>query len=684
MIADSTTVNTPYGQQINYPYGPAFTSISQLSETTSDLQSAFIHDLGSTATSDIIASGENYLTEWVPLASLTSTIISSTAETNTIDAQWQAVLGRSPSSSDLSTALNGLRSGTSLASERSNLAQSQEAQNDVNTIFEQVLGRPVDSGTLTGDENSLASGATLAQIRTGVAQSQEAASDIGTIYQQVLGRSVGSGDAGNVTALENAMAAGSTLAASRSSIAHSSEAASDIGAIYQQVLGRSVGSGDAGNVTALENAMAAGSTLAASRSSIAGSSEAGSDINNIYEQILNRAVDSGTLSSTESSLAAGATLAQVRSNVAYSNEATADINTIYEQALDRAVDTGSLPNIESSLVTGLTLAQERSNVADSAEAVADIAAYGTFLFGTGETVTTSSWESAEENAVATGQATLDSSFVALEQGNAGVAVIQSVYADNGQAAPSGTGLQGAATALVNLAYAWHVVQGQSQTQWTTEAGGYQAQSGVGSFQVTVANLAGSQAQAVALVASALDNSYMDAAPDQASASASFAAGGEQAQDNLLDQSTGLDAQAIVTQLNNPGCSDWQTFQETHATDLSNQTIKAIPANASNPSYAQGIVWSSQNTGASLNQRLSQQGYPYENYVTSVLGSSFVQTPNAYKVFDHWSATSGIAVSDKTLDTAFSYYGGNTETASKNAGSASNITTKMMQYGLKMV
>ncbi len=798
----------------NYDASYAVSDIAHLQETTNKLQGTFESDLGANASSDLISSGEAYLSQYVTYSQLAAAITSSSAESNAITAAWKAVLSRSPDASTISSDESALNNGSSLVAERTSLAQSQEAQNDINTIFEQVLGRPVDSGTLTTDENGLASGTSMAQLRTSVAQSQEAqndintifeqvlnrpvdsgtlttdenglangtsmaqlrtsaaqsqeaqndintvfeqvlnrpvdsgtlttdenglasgtsmaqlrtsvaqsqeaqndidaiyqqvlgrnanssdtgyitslqtaeangstlaasrasiahsseaAADINTIYQQVLGRSVGSADASNVAALQTAEANGSTLAASRASIAHSSEAAADINTIYQQVLGRSVGSADASNVAALQTAEANGSTLAASRASIAHSSEAAADINTIYQQVLGRSVgsaDASNVAALQTAEANGSTLAASRASIASSSEAAADINTIYQQILNRPVDSGTLSSTESSLGGGATLAQVRSNVAYSAEAVADMGAYGTFLFGSGETVTTSGWESSEESAVAAGQATLDSSFVALEQGSVGVAAIGGVYADNGQAAPSGAALQGAATALVNLAYAWRVVQGQSQSQWTSEAGSYQAQSGVGSFAVTVSNLAGSQAQAVALVASGLVNSWMDAAPDQASASASFAAGGEQAQDNLIDQADGLDAVALQPSLGNPTPCDPTTFQAQHVTGITNTTVAQLNTD---PNHPGPIKWGGGIQG---------QGYPYESYVTSVLNNGTVpgpyeQTVPNFPAFDQWNLGSGIAVSDKTLNTGTDSY----------QASPSRITTMMVKYALKML
>ncbi len=47
--------------------------------------------------------------------------------------------------------------------------------------------------------------------------------------------------------------------------------------------------------------------------------------------------------------------------------------------------------------------------------------------------------------------------------------------------------------------------------------------------------------------------------------------------------------------------------------------------------------------------------PYENYVTSTLGSEFDQTPTFFPMFDQWAPGPGIAVSDKTIDTQGSSY-----------------------------
>ncbi|MGI4745737.1 MAG: hypothetical protein ACRYFY_06790 [Janthinobacterium lividum] len=198
----------PLGNLI-YDYSYAMSDVAHLQETTNDLQSAFNNDLGSSATSDIISSGEAYLYQGVTFTTLISAITSSSAESNAINANWRGVLGRSPDSSTIADYENALRNGATLASQRSDLAHSQEAANDINAIYQQVLGRSVDSPSLPSIENDLSGSQTLAGERSSVAHSAEAASDINTIYQQVLGRSV---DSPSLPSIENDLSGSQTLA----------------------------------------------------------------------------------------------------------------------------------------------------------------------------------------------------------------------------------------------------------------------------------------------------------------------------------------------------------------------------------------------------------------------------------------------------------------------------------------
>ena len=245
--------------------------------------------------------------------------------------------------------------------------------------------------------------------------------------------------------------------------------------------------------------------------------------------------------------------------------------------------------------------------------------------------------------------------------------------DEGNGTPDSGLVSLGETSLYRLEAAYNNVHNLSQSNLASLAGAYSASDSDFSLTSILSTIASSQNQANALVASALYNSYIDGAEDGATAAATLQQGGTTLLDALIEQATGLDAEKIVKELNNPGCSDWQTFRSTYATQVSNQVIAAAPANQGNLLYRNGIVWSSMNLNAPFSTRINQQGYPYENYVTSILGSNYIQTPASYKTFDHWNQTSGIAVSDKTLDTNGSSY----------SSIPSKITNQMVKYGLEM-
>ena len=646
-----------------YNYYYAFNDVAHLQETTNKLQNAFNNDLGASASSDIISSGETYLGEGVTFSQLVSAITSSSAEAGVITATWQDVLGRAPDSGSISNDEAAINGGSSLATIRSGLAYSQEAQNDINNIFEQVLGRPVDSGSQSSDENSLATGQTLAGLRSTVATSAEAASDINNIFEQVLGRPV---DSGSQSADENSLATGQTLAGLRSTVATSAEAASDINNIFEQVLGRAV---DSGSQSSDENSLATGQTLTGLRSIVATSAEAASDINNIFEQVLGRAVDSGSQSSDENSLATGQTLAGLRSTVAMSAEAASDINAIYQQVLGRDSNSGDasyINSLQTAEANGSTLSASRSSIAHSSEAEADINALYQEVLGRSTGSGDAGNITALEDAMANGW-TLNNCRSSIADSSEAAGIVDDVYDDWGQNTPTAQQTTDGENALYTLSLAYATEASDSQSQLASIAASYVTPSGNHWIQQDIASLA-SQTQADALIASGLTNSYIDAADTTASVMAVLQQGGESLLDGGVDQATGLDAVQEVQSLGTPDPCDPTTFQEQHVTTISNQNDVAV-LNA-DTSYPGPIQWQGGNP--------SQQGYPYEGYVTGLLEPfGYQATIRPYTAFDQWNSSSAVAVSDKTLNTGAPSYQAET-------GSVGKITAKMVQYANAML
>ncbi|MCQ8239408.1 hypothetical protein [Rhizosaccharibacter radicis] len=335
--------------------------------------------------------------------------------------------------------------------------------------------------------------------------------------------------------------------------------------------------------------------------------------------MLGRSPSSDELIDRENKLAGGASLTSIRSAIATSQDAAKAIDAIYVQAFGHSADSDTLANAENNLANGQALTDQRAIAAHSSEALT---------------------------------------------------IVSNLYADWGQGSPTAQQISDAEGNLYTLSLAYAAEAGQSQDQLATIAAGYVTPTGMHWIQQDIASL-DNQTQANALIASALTTSYIDGADDNVAVMGVLGQGGLSFLSAAVDQATGLDAVAEQQSLGTPDPCDPASFKAQHVTPLANTTIGAANTNLD---YKDGIKWYSQNVGVGLAQRLQQQGYPYENYVTEALGDGYQQTASSFPVFDQWNQSAWIAVSVKTLDTGASSY----------SNTPSRITTTMVKYAEKML
>ena len=568
------------------------------------------------------------------------------------------------------------------------LASLSLTTSNITVCYNCDLNRNPSSSEVASWENRLANNAvSFSGVETGIGDSQEAATDINQSYQNILNRQV---DASSLQTDQNALIAGTTTQyIICKSLALSFEAYQDIGNIYGTELGRAV---DSGSLTQYQGWLTNGVvTMQYLHYFVAYSQEAGSYIDTFYNYILDRNASSAEIAAWQNDLNNGSlSLGGVRTAIADSAESASDLRLVIQNVQGRQAtgnDTPWITGEQAGEAAGtLALNQVTANLANSSGEIPVISNVYSIELGTAPAT---AQISTEQGALAAGGsiAAYESS---LSSSSAGVAVVANSYTDWGQVAPVSWSQTDAEAALANVTQAVIADQSDSATQLQSMA---QQFAGLANFNVNslMIDLGASETQAQDLVASAMTNSYVDEAPDQATVSGLLADGGSTTLNTLIDQAAGVSAAAAVAESGVKGCTNTTQFINTYVTTIDNtsnsgalDTISATNNNSKwnpglNPLFLNGVRWVSQNANPVLAYRLAAQGTPYENYVTSTLPSSFVQTAAPFPVFDQWSADAapdqlGVAISDKTLDTQSKSY----------LASPGRITSLMQKWANAMI
>ncbi len=711
-------------------------NVADSAEVTSDIGAIFTSVLGRPVEAAGLVADRNALASGQTLAQIRSNVAYSAEAEGDVNAFYVSVLNRGVDQTGLATYQAQLAGGASLTSVRTALAHSAEAVSDLDSIITSVQDRAPNAGDtawIAAQQQALANGSmSLAQVRSNLATYSGEAGVLATVIQNVQGRAATASDAPWIQAEEQQIANGATIAQITSGLAYYSGEVNVLDNVIQDVQGRTATSSDTPWIQAQQQYLANGGSIAQVTVGLADHSGETGVLDGVIQAVQGRvatSADTPWIQAQQQALANGGSIAQITAGLAdYPGEVDVLDNVILNvqerqpnannaswiQAQQQALPTGSttIANITSGLayfpgeaeVLDNVITDVQGRTADAADTpwiqsqegriaggttlvnvVSGLALYSgetqvvdNFYRGILGVAPSAGQVSTEQNALAAG-GTVSSYVSGLSQSSQAQIIIVQAYGDFGQLAPSGSSMHNAEAALNNLVQAFNATNTDSLSELTTLAQGYTTASAAFSLNGLVATLANSPGEATGLVASTLANSYIDGAPAQGDASTLLAAGGESLLDAAFDQAAGLASATTVSLSGVTGCTDTMKFIATYVTPLSNSTIATANQNPTfniglDPRFTNGIVWSSQNQGASLYNRIQQQGYPYENYVTSELGSGFEQTRMPFPVFDQWNRSQGIAVSDKTIDTQGSSYLAN----------PSRITVMMDKWAQKMI
>ncbi|ATJ89797.1 hypothetical protein [Acetobacter tropicalis] len=228
----------------------------------------------------------------------------------------------------------------------------------------------------------------------------------------------------------------------------------------------------------------------------------------------------------------------------------------------------------------------------------------------------------------------------------------------GQLPPDTAALQTAGTALYNLSYAWTTtIQNQTTDQLAAEAAAYQPIAGTDSYGQIIENISLSINQAKAVLASALTDPMMNDAGTADQFRQVISNGDTGLVEAVADQENVQNNIHDVIQEGDKDPCDVPTFKGIHSEDVQNSDIAAANnvdgrqmAGRPTIQWKDGVQWVSKGNGIQVQgnpfevwdaQRLKDQGYDW---------LADYQTPKSnWKTFDEWQASSGTAVSDKTID-----------------------------------
>ncbi|WP_438382388.1 hypothetical protein ABHV46_01325 [Asaia sp. BMEF1] len=352
--------------------------------------------------------------------------------------------------------------------------------------------------------------------------------------------------------------------------------------------------------------------------------------------------------------------------LAYAWEGSEAVDTLAHTVLARDLSTDERSQYQSQLANNQSLSDLRYKIAHSAAEADSLRNAGTFLFGAGQTITTSAWLATQQDAIGSGQVTYESTLVSAQLAPAGRQTLQSVYQDWGQGLPTDVQLKTMATAMYHLNIAWNRVQYQSADQLAAEAATYHAIDGTASYAQLVENVSYSADQATALLASALTTPMMNEAASAAEFKRVISMGGGLFFETVIDQMDVLNNIDTIQKEKEkePDPCDPVIFKPAHAIlgekgglTVSNSEIAAannkpnqFMAGVATTTWSDGVKWTSQGNGIQAQgnpfevwdaQRLKKEGYEWL--------ADYRAERNNWKAFDEWNEKSKTAVSDKTMD-----------------------------------
>ncbi|WP_336947494.1 hypothetical protein [Asaia sp. HN010] len=577
---------------------------------------------------------------------------------------WYNVLGTAIDSASLTDAINQIAIGhATLQTERRDLAHSFAVSDRLKEIISAVQNRPVNTGDdvwIHAQQDSLGNGEQdIQQIRQSLARWSADNGQYDAVFQathntvmQKADRDYAATQIGNGWSVQDY----------RWNEAHSDRAWREYGDLIQRATNHAP---NADLIRQMQDDIGSTSSLANEQRRI-GYSEVGRAA--IDEMYLN-ATGEMPAGQTQYDLYAdrianGASYSDNLRVLAYAWEGSEAVDTLAHTVLARDLSTDERSQYQSQLANNQSLSDLRYEIAHSAAEADSLRNAGTFLFGAGQTITTSAWLATQQDAIGSGQVTYESTLVSAQLAPAGRQTLQSVYQDWGQGLPTDVQLKTMATAMYHLNIAWNRVQYQSADQLAAEAATYHAIDGTASYAQLVENVSYSADQATALLASALTTPMMNEAAAAAEFKRVISMGGSLFLETVIDQMDALNNIDTIQKEKEPASCNPVFFKPAHAIlgekgglTVSNSEIAAannkpnqFMAGVATTTWSDGVKWTSQGNGIQAQgnpfevwdaQRLKKEGYEWlADYQTN---------RNNWKAFDEWNRDTATAVSDKTMD-----------------------------------